>query len=138
MFGLGLLWLTGVSANPFTLSATPSISYDGVLRLAWSVPDGGQAIIQQDTTTGFSSPTSLYQGNDGAAVITGLSDGRYFFRGRLQRPDGRLSAWSRPVEVTVKHHSLSRALAFFLLGTVVFASTVLLIVIGARRAETGT
>lgn len=133
---LMLLAAGGVAADEFSISANPTDSSDGTVRLTWSVPGGALAHIQRDTGAGFADPASVYLGADGASVITGLTDGQYFFRGRLQFSDGRVSAWSDAVAVTVQHHSLNRALVFFLLGAVVFLATLLLIVSGARRAGT--
>jgi hypothetical protein len=47
--------------------------------------------------------------------------------------EGRVYPWSEPVTVTVAHHPLSRAVAFFTVGALVFLATLGLIVRGARR-----
>lgn len=137
----GLFWLIllsagGLWADGLSISASPTDSSDGSTRLSWSVPEGGRVHIQRGSSADFSAPLSLYQGTDSASVITGLTDGRYFFRGRIQFSGGHSSSWSEPVAVTVEHHALHRTLVFFLLGAVVFLATLLLIVIGARRSRT--
>ncbi|MGD2118610.1 MAG: fibronectin type III domain-containing protein [Chromatiales bacterium] len=134
---LMLLFAVAVNANEVALQASPQLSTDGAVRLDWSVPGGAVAQIQRAPTADFASPLGVYQGTDTSAVITGLTDGQYLFRGRLQFDDGRASAWSEPLQVTVEHHSLTRAQLFFLVGAIVFVSTALLIVTGARRGDGG-
>lgn len=128
---MGTAWADGL-----VLDASPKLSSDGSVRLSWSVPAGGSVDVQRDSQPAFSSPTTLYQGADGASVITGLNDGEYYFRARYESADGHLSDWSDTVAVTVRHHSLTRAAVFFAVGAVVFLSTLLLIVTAARGQET--
>jgi 4-amino-4-deoxy-L-arabinose transferase-like glycosyltransferase len=120
----------------FTIAATPTLSNDGRVVVSWELPSDGQVHIQQDRGGDFKTSSTLYRGNDSASVITGLADGDYHYRGRLERPDGTYSDWSQRVTITVAHHSLPRALFFFLLGLVVFVATLLLIILGARRHGT--
>jgi hypothetical protein len=67
-----------------------------------------------------------------------MVDGDYYYRGRLEGLDGTPSQWSPVVGVTVEHHSLIKALGFFLVGLVVFLATLFLIAIGAKRHRTDT
>lgn len=83
----------------------------------------------------FSNPVNLYQGGDEATVLTGLSDGAYYFRGRYLDQNGVSSPWSEPVSLSVEHHSLVKALSFFSIGAVVFVATLLLIILGAKRQD---
>ncbi len=123
------------AASPFSLHADPTDSSDGTVTLSWSAADGEQVYIERGIDAGFVHPVVIYRGTDSASVITGLTDGRYFFRGRLERDGTPLSDWSKPVSVTVTHHSLNRALLFFALGAVVFLATLLLVIYGARREK---
>ncbi|MES9945375.1 MAG: fibronectin type III domain-containing protein [Candidatus Thiodiazotropha sp.] len=126
-----------VCAEPqFTIAAAPSLSNDGRVVVSWESPSDGRVHIQHAQDEAFSSPSTLYRGNDSASVITGLVDGEYFYRGRMERADGTFSDWSPRVNITVEHHSLFRALSFFLLGCVVFVATLLLIILGAMRHGT--
>jgi hypothetical protein len=118
------------------VAASPSHSNDGRIVVSWETPPSGRVHIQQDLNGEFTTPTTLYTGRDNASVVTGLVDGDYHYRGRLEAPDGTLSGWSPVVKVTVEHHSLLRAISFFLVGLVVFLATLLLIMIGARRHGT--
>lgn len=120
----------------FTMTATPTLSNDGRVVVSWESPSVGQVHLQQGLDRRFNAPSTLYRGNDSASVITGLVDGDYYYRGRLERPDGTFSDWSPMVTVTVSHHSLPRAFSFFLLGLIVFVATLLLIISGARRHGT--
>lgn len=136
---LTLAAMAPVSVNaeaPFTITASPSHSNDGKVVVSWQTPALGQVHIQQDRNHKFETPTTRYIGHDGASVVTGLVDGAYHYRGRLEAPDGTHSQWSPIVKVTVEHHSLARAISFFLVGLVVFVATLLLIIVGARRRGT--
>ncbi len=118
---------------PFRIDLTPNRSNDGMARLSWSLEEGAKVQIEQDLDPGFAEPRSLYQGSDRASVITGLPDGAYHYRGRRMYPDGSTSAWSEPVTLEVKHHTLARAAFFFSVGALVFLATTALILIGNRR-----
>lgn len=118
----------------FAVSASPALSSDGVVRLTWSGGSGQPVEIERAESASFDQPRLLYRGTDGATVISGLSNGRYFFRGRVHHADGNYSPWSR-VAVEVEHHSLARALGFFALGSFVFLATLILIISGSRRVE---
>jgi hypothetical protein len=126
--------MVGAQAQ-FTIAASPGHSNDGRVVVSWETPPGRRVHIQQDQTGAFEMPSTLYHGSDNASVVTGLVDGHYHFRGRLETADGTASQWSPSVKVTVEHHSLSRALFFFMVGLVVFLATLLLIVLGARRHD---
>jgi hypothetical protein len=128
--------VTVCAETQFTIAATPAHSNDGRVVVSWESPTDGQVHIQQALERNFLTPATLYRGIDSASVITGLVDGDYHYRGRLERADGTFSDWSPTLDITVEHHSLSRALAFFLLGLVVFLATLLLIILGARRHGT--
>jgi hypothetical protein len=116
-----------------TIAVSPSHSNDGRVVVSWEAPSAGRVHIQQDQTGEFAIPSTLYIGSDNASVVTGLIDGDYHYRGRLETADGTVSPWSPTVKVTVEHHSMNRAFFFFLVGLVVFLATLLLIVVGARR-----
>jgi len=75
----------------------------------------------------------IYKGPDRATVISGQADGTRVYRVR-EVGEGRVYPWSEPVTVTVAHHPLSRAVAFFTVGALVFLATLGLIVRGARRS----
>ncbi|MCO6412426.1 MAG: hypothetical protein J5I92_06750 [Thiogranum sp.] len=66
-------------------------------------------------------------------LLSGLADGRRTYRAGEIGIDGRVIAWSDPVTVTVAHHTLGRALAFFGVGATVFFATLILILHGTRR-----
>jgi len=125
---------TGIvlAQEPFSLSASPLLSNDGKTVLTWSAPENARVNIQQSADSNFTDPSILYQGRDSATVITGLMDGDYHYRGRIETADGSVSPWSSPTSITVKHHSLVRAFSFFMTGLLVFLATLLLIVLGAR------
>lgn len=71
----------------------------------------------------------MYRGADDARVLSGKSDGDWYYRARTAGSD---SEFGNVVKVTVQHHPLRRAFAFFALGAVVFFATLGVIVKGAH------
>lgn len=82
----------------------------------------------------FARSRLVYAGPDRATVLSGKRDGAWFYRARESGGESP-GPWSRTLEVTVRHHSLNRALLFFAVGGTVFGMTVLLIAVGARASE---
>jgi len=87
----------------------------GYLTLGWREAAGDRFEVQQRAAGAW---RSIYRGPDRATTLTGLDDGDYAFRVRPLAPEG---AWGPSLEVTVAHHSLHRALAFFGTGAAMFA-----------------
>jgi len=59
---------------------------------------------------------TIYQGRDTASTFSGLSDNIYSFRVRNMATEG----WSEVLDVRIEHHSLARALGFFVVGMILF------------------
>lgn len=106
------------------LSASTTLSTDGVYQISWAVD--GPAELVESRGPGFEDTRVVYAGTDNATVLTGRSDGRY--RYHLRGLEGT-------VDVEVRHHPLSRALVFFTLGAIVFLATVALVVREATEEE---
>ena len=83
----------------------------GYVTLAWPDARGDVTLERRDD----GNWTPIYQGADDATTLTGLPNGTYEYR--LRDASG---AVSQPYEVTIAHHPLSRALAFFGTGLVMF------------------
>lgn len=144
---------------PLVVSASPMLAVDtdiataGYYRLTWSVEDTNSSpvfILQEATTPKFENPEIVYKGPDLATVISGKSNGMYYYRVRLKQPTGsagtdpkelisketpKEAMWSQVVSVDVKHHSLPKAIGFFIAGFIVFAATLFMIVSGARKSS---
>lgn len=121
---------------PGVLSASPERSSDGVFQLEWTQP--GPVRLEESLDSDFRDAALIYEGKDRATTLSGRADGTYFYRLLALEPNRPAEADSThavgQTEVRVSHHPLSRALAFFGLGFLVFASTVVLIVVGDRKA----
>lgn len=121
------------AAAPELTSNTP-LSTAGYFRLTWTQPNSqpGQKAteyeLQRSVDDGFAAAKTVYRGPDNASVISGLPDRTYYYRVRFAGD----ADWSKPVEIEVKHHPLSRAFGFFALGAAMFAITVIVLIKGAR------
>ncbi len=115
---------------PVELHASTEVATAGYFQLHWSAP-GKAVVLQEDTTPAFTSPRLVYRGPDNARVLSGKTDGEWYYRARTAGSDG---VFGDVLEVTVQHHSLARALAFFAVGALVFLATLTAIITGARSA----
>lgn len=111
-----------------TLESNTPRSTDGTFQLIWDA--GGTDVVLEEVGPDADLGRVIYEGSDESRVISGLPDGEYRYRVRhALEPE----AWSEPVVVTVEHHHIGKALAFFSLGALVFVSTIALIAWGAIR-----
>lgn len=123
---------TSVYANALELSSDSNVATAGYYHLTWT-GSGDTLQLQESTNAAFQSYKVIYQGKDTARVISGKSDGDYYYR--LSSTD-EYSQNSNVVKVTVAHHPLKNAILFFIAGAIVFISILVLIFQGSR-AEKG-
>jgi hypothetical protein len=110
-----------------------SLSEDGHVKIVWEMSRAAVEVeveVQQSKNENFEAAKTVYRGLDKATFVSGLENGTYHYR--IRHVDG---AWSDPVMLTVRHHSLRLAFILFSLGAVVFAFTVFIVVRGARQAS---
>ncbi|MGY6277356.1 hypothetical protein [Methylomonas sp. MgM2] len=116
--------------------ASPKINSDtklataGYFQLRWHDESDGSFQLQQASNLDFADAVTIYQGPDQATVVSGLPDGDYFYRIR-----GNGQAWSEPLKVSVQHHSLAKAFAFFGLGAGMFVAMLAVLLKGVRCKE---
>jgi hypothetical protein len=91
--------------------------------------------LQEANNAAFTQPTTIYRGPDQGTLISGQKNGQYFYRVRALNRGQPVSAWSSLVLVSVRHHSLTRAFAFFAAGAAVFLATLVLIILAARQNQ---
>lgn len=118
-----------VLSAPVQLAADSEVSTAGFFQLTWE--SNGPVELQESQDPDFARAEVVYTGADTARVISGKPDGSWYYRARAAAVDG--AGWSEPVKVTVRHHPLARALAFFAVGATVFTATLVLILRGTRR-----
>ena len=103
-------------------------SGEGYFQIEWEAD--AQVRLLESTSPEFADAVTVYLGSDTGRVVSGKPDGIWYYR--LESADsGRVLG--SDLTVTVRHHPLSRAFAFFALGIVVFVSTLGLIVFGRAR-----
>ena len=109
------------------LSSDSEVSSEGYFVLSWQSDTANSLSLQQANSENFSQIKTTSLPANGAVTITGLVNGRYFFR--------VISATepSNTVLVEVKHHSLVKAFGFFSLGFLLFAVLLLTIFIGRYK-----
>ncbi len=129
LFGAG----AALAQSPPLLTSDSELATAGNFRLSWQTTARSVELQQADNAE-FVAARTVYRGPDRAMVVSGKPDGDWYFRVRSLNTD-QAGSWSDPVKVTVSHHSLGRALAFLLLGFVVFVATIALIARGTGKTE---
>jgi hypothetical protein len=122
-----LLWQLPAGAEPVELRSDSPVASAGFFQLTWEAE--GEVVVQEAATPDFLSPRVAYRGSDNARVMSGKPDGDWYYRARTA---GSESDYGQVLKVTVQHHPVGRAFAFFSLGAVVFLVTLGVIVNGAR------
>jgi len=114
----------------------------GHVKLIWMVNDGQSPDdhiyfeLQRATDPKFETAKTLYKGPDLASFLSGMPDGKFYFRVRsLTEGEDQVSDWSETLVINVEHQSLQLAFNLFGIGAVVFLATVAVVVIGNRKAE---
>lgn len=116
-------------ANALEISSNTPVATAGYFQLQWK--GNNQALLLQESSTeDFKSFNNIYKGKDLARVMSGKSDGDYFYR--VVDPENQ-SRVSNLVKISVKHHPLENAFLFFIAGAIVFIATLVLIVRGNKE-----
>jgi hypothetical protein len=123
-----LILVSQVAAQEVQLEADTAVANAGYFQLRWNAPAAVE--LEEATTPDFRAPRLVYSGSDKARVVSGKPDGDWYYRAR---PVSSGSSFSNIVKVEVRHHPIERAVAFFIVGAVVFLATALLIANGARE-----
>ncbi|TDX99678.1 hypothetical protein [Thiohalophilus thiocyanatoxydans] len=128
------LFFVASPASAIELESDSDVATAGYYQLKWENGDKEVRFeIEEADNPAFDEARELYQGRDRATVVTGRSDGIYYYRARTVGVDGSTGDWSDTVKVEIDHHPLSRALGFFSAGAIVFIAILVAILIGNRR-----
>lgn len=134
VFSLCLLFTLPSLSFAVELTSDTHLATAGYYQLKWHNGDDDVRFeIQEADNPAFNNASQLYLGRDRATVVTGRSDGDYYYRARIIDASGDSGAWSDPVRVEVTHHPLSRAFGFFIVGAIVFLAILIAILAGNRR-----
>ncbi len=118
-------------AIPHFITETGTIK-DGYINIRWRSNDNSAIYeLQQAADSLFKTSRTIYRGQDLASFISGLKDGNYYYRIR----DTRLPLWSKPLKITVQHHSMALATWLFCTGFIVFSITSGVIIWGNRDTQ---
>ncbi len=130
-------WPLAASADVPTLHTDTTVATAGYYRLTWDWPqsDNRRFELQEAQNADFTAPRTLYQGPDRASLLSGRTDGQYYYRVRLNPENGQPGPWSDSVQIAVEHHSLGRAWTFFGVGAGVFLATLGLVVGGNLKSN---
>lgn len=110
------------SASAATLEPSSYDSTEGYFQLTWEAEQPVRLV--ESTRPDFGTSRIVYTGSDSGHVASGKPDGVWYYR--LESEDGE-SILSDVATITVRHHTLERAILFFVLGAIVFVATLGLI-----------
>lgn len=102
-------------------------SNTGYTRLSWNKTDNSGFELQQSSSSSFKDMLPVYKGRDNTVFISGLKNGRYFYRVRPLKDKSPQGSWSEIKELRVIHHSLKTAFSLFFLGLTAFVFTIFVI-----------
>lgn len=123
------------------LTTDTKLATAGYFQLSWQPGATGATNkifhfeLQQSKDRSFFASHSIYLGSDRASVISGKSNGDYFYRVRSIDSPAVKSDWSNTIHVSVQHHSLLKAWLFFSAGGIVFLFTLVFIVSSASNGN---
>lgn len=121
---------TGMTAETPALESNTKQASAGFFKLYWQ--EGiGNVEIEEASDADFINADKIFPGSDNATVISGKPDGDWYYRAR-RVDNSNTGDWSDTIQVTVKHHSIERALGFFLAGFIMFIATCWLVIRGER------
>lgn len=137
LFSLLLLLSHQSSAQVPSLDVNTSTSTDGYYVLSWDGVAGSsqqttEFSLEESSDESFSESQVVYSGPDKSRVMSGRPNGVYFYRVSLTATP-QLS--SDTISVEVAHHSIQRALFFFVLGFIVFGSILFTVLRGAAKED---
>lgn len=87
----------------------------GYYKLIWSSPFDKSSTLEESNDSLFENPGIFKINNNDSITLTGRENGTYYYR--LRDSNNELS---NVVHVTVEHHSVEKAFAFFALGLCIF------------------
>jgi hypothetical protein len=114
-------------AGEVELESDTDVATAGYFQLRWTADS--RIELQESRSADFEAARVVYAGSDAARVISGKPDGDWYYRAATN------GDFSSPVKVTVRHHPVERAFGYFVVGLIVFLTTLLLIITGARARE---
>lgn len=124
-----------VANTALTLQADSDVASAGYYQLQWEAGEAPTRLVESPGPE-FENRRVVYEGPDAARLISGKSDGQYYYRLERADPEGasdnEIDVVSNVLQVTVRHHSLSRAFTFFTIGAGVFLATLILVLVGGR------
>lgn len=130
---LGILCLVGIAANveasaPNFIQESPVSSKEGYHSLQWEYKIEGASSyeLQRAQNPRFEDAVTIYNGSDKGSFISGLKDGKYYYRVRDSSISGN---WSEPLLVEVDHFDIGFAISLFAVGLFVFLATLAVLVI---------
>jgi len=124
---LAALLVPNASAIAADLTVADDGTSAGYVTLSWPDASGNTFELKEQTSQGWHT---LYRGSDRATTLSGRPDGTFEFQ--LIADGAPVGA---PVTVTVQHHPLSRAWAFFAVGATMFIALLVLLITGGRSAD---
>lgn len=124
-------------AAPAVVGDARRDSNNGATLIEFELEPGTPLVVQSDTDPEFGDPDIAYQGRLPSAYVSGLPNGRYYFRARIEpQTEGATPGdWSDVVTLDVAHHPLSRVWPVLGVGGLIFLATCAVLLEGLMRTR---
>lgn len=103
----------------------------GYYKLTWSSSFEESSALEESNDTSFTNPNIFHVHNNNSITLTGRENGTYYYRMRDSSDE-----FSNVVHVTVEHHSVEKAFAFFALGLCLFIILIFVLRLGHLSIKT--
>jgi hypothetical protein len=116
--------------SPIKLTSDSEVATAGFFQLRWQSNSPGPWQLQESENSDLKDYKVIYSGPDLARVISGKSNGIYYYQVvAIKNP---VSEKSNIIKVTVAHHPLTNAFIFFIVGALIFLAILFSILKGNR------
>ena len=116
--------------SPIELTSDSEVATAGFFQLRWKSNSHGPWQLHQSENSDLKDYKVIYSGPDLARVISGKSNGIYYYQ--VVANKNSVSEKSNIVKVTVAHHPLTNAFLFFIVGALIFLAILFSILKGNR------
>ncbi|MHA1123716.1 MAG: GGIII-like transmembrane region-containing protein, partial [Candidatus Heimdallarchaeota archaeon] len=136
LYEIAIQYYVNEAPSEPTLTDPGDVSTSSSVAVSWSASTDDDAVdyyeLQVDTEIGFATPINSYNVTDLTRIVTGLSNGTYYFRVRAVDTYDVASTWSNVVDIEVEIPALNLEWWHYVIVFGGLAAVILIIVIVVR------
>ena len=136
LYEIAIQYYVNEAPSEPTITDPGDVSTSSSVAVSWTASTDDDAIdhyeLQVDTEIGFATPINSYNVSDLSRIVTGLSNGTYYFRVRAVDTYDVASTWSDVVDIEVEIPALNLEWWHYVIVFGGLAAVILIIVIVVR------